>query len=109
MLAPGTASTGNLFGFAGSSSSGYAEVAAAVDLGDGMTLTPHLGYQNVKGKDNGKYSYTDLSVTLAKDMGNGVALSAALIATDAPASAYAAPSGKGLGKATVVLGAKYSF
>ncbi len=102
-------STSNLFGFAASTSSGYAELAAAIDLGDGMTLTPHIGYQNVKGSGNGKYSYTDMSVTLAKDLGNGIALSAALIATDAPASAYASPSGKGLGKAGVVLGAKYSF
>ncbi len=102
-------STGNLFGFAGSSSSGYLEVAAAVDLGDGMTLTPHLGYQKVAGSGNSKFSYTDASVTLAKDLGNGVALTGALVGTDAPASAYAAPSGKGLGKATIVLGAKYSF
>ena len=99
----------NLFGFADSKSSGYLEVATAFDMGNGLTVTPHLGYQKVTGSGNGKFSYTDFSLTAAKDLGNGMAVSLALVSTDAPASAYASPSGKGLGKSALVLGAKYSF
>jgi uncharacterized protein (TIGR02001 family) len=100
----------NLFGFADSKSSGYLDLSAAVDLGNGMTLTPHVGYQKVS--HNGDYSYTDYSVTFAKDI-NGLVLSAALVGTDTKKLGgnytYISPAGKNLGKATAVLGVKYNF
>ena len=45
-------SVSNLFGFADSKSSGYLDLSAAVDLGEGLTLTPHLGYQKVAKNGN---------------------------------------------------------
>ena len=54
----------NLFGFPSSKNSGYLDVSANVDLGDGLTLTPHVGHQTVK--HNSAASYTDYSLTLAK-------------------------------------------
>ena len=49
-------------------------------------------------------------MTLAKDFGNGVSASAAVVATDADAPALRrARSGKSLGKTGLVLGVKYSF
>ena len=101
--------TSNLFGFANSKKSGYLDLSATVDLGEGYTLVPHLGRQNVEGAGNDKYSYTDYALTLGKDLGNGLAATAALIGTDAKKGAYVSPAGKDLGKATVVLGLKYTF
>ena len=100
-------STGNLFGFANSKGSSYLDLSATFDLGDGYSLVPHLGYQSVK--NNADYSYTDYALTLGKDMGNGLAASAALIGTDAGKAFYYTPAGKATGKAGLVLGLKYSF
>ena len=102
-------STGNLFGFAGSKGSSYIDITATYDLGNGYSLAPHLGYQSVKGADNSNYSYTDYALTLGKDLGNGLAVSAAVIGTDATKGAYVSPAGKQLGKAGLVVGLKYTF
>jgi uncharacterized protein (TIGR02001 family) len=97
-------STTNLFGFADSKGSGYFDVTATFDLGDGMTLAPHIGHQTVKHLASA--SYTDYSLTFTKDF-SGLALSAALVGTDA--KGYLSPNGKDLGKTTVVVGLKKTF
>ena len=102
-------STGNLFGFADSKGSSYVDLTANFDLGSGFTLTPHMGYQKVKGAGNGIYSYTDLALTVAKDLGNSLTASAALIGTDAKTGSYVSPAGKQLGKSGLVVGIKYAF
>jgi uncharacterized protein (TIGR02001 family) len=102
-------STGNLFGFANSKGSTYIDLTATFDLGDGYSFAPHLGYQNVKGAGNSIYSYTDAALTLGKDLGNGLAASAAIIGTNAKTGSYVSPAGKQLGKSGVVVGLKYSF
>lgn len=100
-------STTNLFGFADSKNSGYFDVTANFDLGDGMTLTPHVGHQTVK--RNSAASYTDYSLTLAKDF-SGLVVSGAVIGTDASKSAYASPvNGKFMGKTMLVVGLKKTF
>ncbi len=95
----------NLFGFANSKNSYYLEAAATFDLGSGFSLTPHIGYQKVK--NNSNFTYTDYSITLGYDFGNGVTASLALVDTDN--NNYLAPNGKNLGKSGAVLGVKYSF
>jgi uncharacterized protein (TIGR02001 family) len=102
-------STGNLFGFANSKGSSYVDLTATFDLGDGYSLVPHIGYQAVKGAGNGIYSYTDTALTLGKDLGNGLAASAAIIGTNAKTGSYVSPAGKQLGKSGLVVGLKYSF
>jgi uncharacterized protein (TIGR02001 family) len=100
-------STTNLFGFADSKNSGYFDVTANFDLGDGMTLTPHVGHQTVK--RNSAASYTDYSLTLAKDF-SGLVVSGAVIGTDASKTAYASPvNGKFMGKTMLVVGLKKTF
>jgi uncharacterized protein (TIGR02001 family) len=99
----------NLFGFSGSKNSGYLDLSAGLDLGNGYSLTPHIGRQNVSGKGNGIYSYTDYALTLGKDLGNGLSASAAIIGTDAKAGSYVSPSNKDLGKSGLVVGLKYTF
>ena len=105
-------STGNLFGFANSKGSSYLDLTATFDMGDGYSLTPHIGYQSVKGAGNGIYSYTDTALTLGKDLGNGLAASAAIIGTNAKTGSYVYSAGKTvtqLGKSGLVVGLKYSF
>lgn len=97
----------NLFGFANSKNSYYLDLSAAFDLGAGFSLTPHVGYQSVK--NNGAYSYTDYSLTLGKDLGNGLSASAALVGTDADKTMYYTPTGKFTGKSGLVVGLKYAF
>jgi uncharacterized protein (TIGR02001 family) len=100
-------STTNLFGFADSKNSGYLDLAASFDLGNGLTLTPHVGHQTVK--RNAAASYTDWSLTLARDF-SGVVVSGAIVGTDAEKSAYtSAANGKFLGKTSFVLGLKATF
>jgi uncharacterized protein (TIGR02001 family) len=95
----------NLFGFADSKGSGYLDLTATFDLGNGWSVIPHIGHQKVK--NNGAFSYTDYSVTVAKDLGSGLVASLAVVDTDN--NNYLAPNGKNLGKAGAVLGLKYSF
>ena len=97
----------NLFGFAGSKNSSYWDLSATFDLGSGWSLTPHLGYQKVKGAGNDPFSYTDYALTLGKDLGNGLSASAAVIGTDN--DNYRGPGNRNLGNGTLVLGIKYAF
>jgi uncharacterized protein (TIGR02001 family) len=98
-------STTNLFGVDDSRGSGYLELAATFPRPVwGLTLTPHVGHQRVR--HNTGASYTDWSLTLAKDFGNG--FSASLAGVDTDTDAYRA-KGKDLGKPGWVLGAKYCF
>jgi uncharacterized protein (TIGR02001 family) len=50
--------------------SGYLELNAAYDLGNGWGVTGHVGDQRVKG--NGPASYTDYKIGVTKDAGFGV-------------------------------------
>lgn len=100
-------STSNLFGTPNSKNSGYLDVSATFDLGNGLTLVPHIGRQLVK--NNGFYSYTDYALTLNKDLGNGFVVSGALQGTDAKSGAYVSPTGKNLGRDGLVVSVKYNF
>jgi len=98
-------SVSNLFGFSDSKNSSYVDFSAAVDLGSGWSVTPHVGYQSVK--HNGTYSYWDYAVTVGYDFGNGFVATGAVVGTDT--DEYVGPNNKNLGKAGVVLGVKYNF
>jgi len=101
-------SVSNLFGVPDSKASGYFEFAATFDAGNGYSVVPHVGQQKVKGTDVA--TYTDFSLTLGKDFGNGVTVSAAAISTNSKAAFYDSPAnGKNLGKAGAVFGVKYTF
>lgn len=97
----------NLFGFTDSKNSGYLDLSANFDLGNGWSLTPHVGRQWIR--SNGAASYTDYSVALGKDFGHGFTGSVALVGTDASKDLYVTPSGRFTGRTGVVVGVKYSF
>ena len=98
----------NLFGFADSKNSYYVDLSAAFDLPwYGLTLTPHVGRQSVR--NNSSASYNDWSLTLGKDFGNGFSASLAYVDTSTDTYRGPAPEFKDLGRATAVLGVKYTF
>ena len=97
----------NTFANIDSKNSGYFDLSASFDLGNGFSLAPHIGRQEIKGTTVA--SYTDYSLTLGKDMGGGFSLSAALVGTDASKTFYVTPAGKFTGRNALVLGAKFSF
>jgi uncharacterized protein (TIGR02001 family) len=100
----------NLFGFPNSKGSGYLDLSATFELPwYGLTLTPHIGHQRVR--NNSYSSYTDWSLALGKDFGNGFSASLAYVDTNANTGplAYPSPAGKDLGRAGVVAGLKYAF
>ena len=97
----------NLFGFADSKGSGYLDLSASFDLGNGYSVAPHAGHQKVR--NNSASSYTDYALTLGKDFGNGFSASVAAVGTDAERSLYVTPAGRFTGRSGLVLGARYAF
>lgn len=98
-------SASNLFGFVNSSGSGYLDLSASFEIGKGLTLVPHIGRQTIR--NSSASNYTDYSITLNKDFGNGFSASAAAVSTDT--KLYVTSTGKNKGSSGLVLGAKYSF
>jgi uncharacterized protein (TIGR02001 family) len=99
----------NLFGTAKSDGSVYYDLSATFDLGSGYSVVPHVGRQEIAGPGTNKdYSYTDYSVTLAKDLGKGLSASVAVVGTDGKTSLYTV-NGRKLADATAVVGVKYTF
>ena len=99
----------NLFGFADSKSSGYLDLSASFDLGNGWSVAPHVGRQRVA--NNSIFSYTDYSLTVNKDI-DGLILSATLVGTNAEEAAYttsAAAGTKFLGKNGLLVSIKKNF
>ncbi len=96
----------NLFGNINSKGSQYLDLSATLDLGDGWTLTPHVGRQLVN--NNAPYHYTDYSLTVAKDLGKGLSASLMAVDTNAKTGSYTW-GGKYVGKSGAVVGLKYSF
>jgi uncharacterized protein (TIGR02001 family) len=107
--------TSTLFGYLNSSGSGYTDISANYDLGNGVTFTPHVGHQMVKGTSSSYYpgglSYTDYYVTFAKDLGDGLSATFAYITTNAKTNSnfLSNLTSYNAAKAAVVAGVKYTF
>ena len=101
-------STTPLFGNLKSQGSGYLELSANIDLGNGLSVVPHFGAQSVVNVPVA--AYNDYSITLNKDFGNGVVASLAYVTTNADKTNYARPiDSKFLGESAGVIGLKYTF
>lgn len=101
--------TTNFIANTDSKGANYFELAAAFDLGNGFTLTPHVGRQSIPNQVGNAGDYTDWSITLTKDFGNGLTASAAALSTDAKDSFYKVGTVDNLGKNAVTAGLKYTF
>lgn len=109
-------SLGDFLGNLRSGGSQYFDLSANFDLGNGFTLTPHIGRQTVPNQNFGTSTdgkaanYMDYALTLGKDFGDGLSGTAALIGTDTKRPGFYRDSkNKDLGKSTLVVGLKYSF
>ena len=102
-------STGNFIANPNSKGSYYFELAAAFDLGSGFSLTPHVGRQSIPNQAGSAGDYTDFSLTLGKDFGNGLSASLAAMTSDAKDSFYKVAPYDNLGKNAVTVGLKYTF
>ena len=101
-------STTPLFGNLRSQGSGYLDLSANIDLGNGLSVVPHFGAQSVANVPVA--AYNDYSITLSKDFGNGMVASLAYVTTNADKANYARPvDSKFLGESTGVIGIKYTF
>ena len=97
----------NLFGYVDSKNSGYLDVGANIDLGDGLSTNLHAGRQAVRSNDTA--SYTDWKLGVTRDFGVA-AVAAALVGTNANETAYGSPAnGKFLGKPALWLSVSKTF
>jgi uncharacterized protein (TIGR02001 family) len=94
------------FGNVNSKNSYYLDLSATLDLGEGYTLTPHIGRQKIN--NSPLFSYNDYSLTLGKDLGNGLSASLMAVTTNAGNSQYTLVD-KYNGKSALVAGIKYTF
>lgn len=94
----------NLFGTANSKRSGYLDVGANVDVGNGFVLNLHVGRQEVRHND--AVSYTDYKVGITKDLGIA---SVGLAYVKANTRGYLSPSGENLGKSAALLTVSKTF
>jgi len=109
-------SISNLFGFAGSSGSGYIDVSGSYKLEEaGVTLGAHYGKQTVSGTGNNGLSYTDYKLSASRDF-SGYVVGLAYSATNTRKGAGELwniglddGSNLDLGRSTVVLSVAHSF
>ncbi len=96
----------NLFGFVDSKNSGYLDLGANLDLGEGYTLALHAGRQTVKNTSSANYN--DWKVGISKEFA-GINFSLMALGTNANDKVYVTPAGKFTGKTTLVLTAVKTF
>jgi uncharacterized protein (TIGR02001 family) len=97
----------NLFGFVDSKNSGYLDLAANLDAGNGLVVNLHAGRQRVA--NNAASSYTDWKIGVTRDFGV-VTGALAYVGTNAGKTAYASPAnGKFLGKSALVVTISKTF
>lgn len=96
----------NLFGFVDSKNSGYLDVGANVEAGNGFTVNLHAGHQKVR--NNSAFSYTDWKVGVTKDFGV-VTGAIALVGTNNDNYRGPGPDFKNLGKNGIVVTASKTF
>ncbi|MBY0237693.1 MAG: TorF family putative porin [Burkholderiaceae bacterium] len=97
----------NLFGFVNSKNSGYLDLSANLDAGEGWTVNLHAGHQEVK--NTSAANYTDWKIGVTKDVGFA-SLQLAAVGTNAGKTAYASPAnGKFLGRKALQLTLSKTF
>jgi uncharacterized protein (TIGR02001 family) len=104
----------NFLGNLDSKGSQYFDFNFGYDLGNSLTLTPHIGHQSIpnQGAGGNQGDYTDYSLALAKDFGNGIVATATVLGTSTKkgdGTFYHDLNGRDLGKTALTVGVKYTF
>lgn len=99
----------DLFGTPNSKGSGYLDLSATFDVGNGFSIVPHVGAQRIKNFG----TYADYSVTGAKDFA-GLVLSVGVVGTNwkhhfGSPFTLAGSGSRDLAKAGLVVGLKKNF
>ena len=107
-------SLGDFLGNIDSSGSQYLDLNGTFPVSDGLNLTAHVGRQTIpnQGATGNAGDYTDWSLSLAKDFGNGLVATVTAGGTNAakgPGSFYRDMKGRDLGRNYGLVGVKYSF
>jgi len=99
--------TTNLFGFVDSDNSGYLDIGANIDAGNGLSVQLHAGHQKVE--NNAVADYTDWKIGVSRQF-EIATVALAYVGTNASKSAYASPrNGKFTGRDALVLSVSRSF
>ena len=85
----------------------YLDFSANFDLGNGYSLSPRLGRQDVA--NVGPFGFTDYSLTLGKTFANGLSLSVTALGTQTGQSLYLAPGSEFSSRLGLAAGLKYAF
>ena len=106
-------SVGTFLGNKYSSGSQYFDLSANIDMTNGFLLTPHIGRQLIPNQrlvnPSFEPNYTDVSLTLNKDFGNGFSAYVSAIANNAQKLFYTDLKNRQFAEDTIVIGAKYTF
>jgi uncharacterized protein (TIGR02001 family) len=98
-------STTNLFGAPTSKNSSYLDISATFDMGNGLSLVPHIGSQKIKNA----FTYTDYSFMVNKDI-DGLVIGGGIASTNKKNFFLLPGSGnKDLGSSSLVLSLKKNF
>lgn len=99
--------TTNLFGFVDSDNSGYLDIGANLDVGNGFTVQLHAGRQEVK--NSPASDYTDWKIGVSRSFALAT-VSLAYLGTNANESAYTSPvNGKFTGRDALQLTVSRTF
>ena len=99
--------TTNLFGLVDSENSGYLDIGANLDVGNGFTLNLHTGRQEVKNNPASDYTDWKIGVTRSFELAT---VAVAYIGTNATKSAYTSPvNGKFTGRDALQLTVSRTF
>ncbi|MEP6881554.1 MAG: TorF family putative porin [Dokdonella sp.] len=91
----------DLFGIDGSGGSGYLDLAMSQGFADKWTFNAHVGHQRVDSISD--LSYTDWSLGVSRELGNGFSLALAYVDTNAEKDLYTNAFNHYVGKATGIL------
>lgn len=94
-------------GSAAIAASQYIDLSANFDLGNGYSLAPRIGKQDIASQN--PLAFTDYSLTLGKTFANGLSLTVTALGTQAGQSLYVLPGSDFTGRIGLAAGLKYAF
>lgn len=100
-------STTQLLGTVTPVASQYLDLSANFNLGNGYSLSPRLGRQDIPTPT--PFGFTDYSLTLGKSFANGLAVSVTALGTNAGQSLFLVPGNDFTSRIGLAAGLKYAF
>lgn len=100
----------DFFSVPNTKNSGYLDLGFAYDLGNGLGVNAHVGYQKVKNTPGDAGKITDYKIGVTQDIaGSGYVGGLSYISTNRKNTFFDPTSGKDIGKGTVVVSLSKTF